>query len=290
MIRFADKTTEPEIRRMWEACFDDSPAFVDFYFSEKYRNENTLLYSEGGAAVASLQMIPYQFSFYGEEVSSLYISGACTLPEWRNRGYMGKLLSEAFGAMRKKHIPLSILIPAEDWLYGYYARYGYAAVFEKDEEFIPLKEIISASGGNMDKAYLQFDSLFRNKDFCVQKTKTDFTAIVKDAELDGFPPKSDLSGMARVIDAEKLIGMYAKGYRGNPFSFELQDSAIPDNNGVFHIEGNGLMKFDKGAQFDEKLTVRQLCRLLFGFHLEQLSGDIVTHFQPHSPCMNLMLE
>ena len=116
MIKLADSSTAPYIRKMWLDCFHDSPEFMDLYFSEKYKNENTLLYEEDEKPVASLQLLPYQFSFYGKEVSSAYISGACTLPEYRKRGYMGRLLNEAFRLMHSRNIPISILIPAEDWL------------------------------------------------------------------------------------------------------------------------------------------------------------------------------
>jgi predicted acetyltransferase len=220
MIQLANNNTKEEVRKMWKICFDDSDEFMDLYFSEKYRNENTLIYFEENRAVASLQMLPYQFTFCGEEAPAAYISGACTLPEYQNRGYMSKLMIAAFELMCEREILLSILIPAEAWLYDYYAKFGYEKVFFADEDEIPLLKILQKSKDDLNIAYAMFDKLFREKDFCVQKTKADFITIVKDAEIDGFPPKANLSGMARIIDAKKLLAIFTKKYPEKELIFE----------------------------------------------------------------------
>ena len=220
MIQLADKHTEPQVKQLWKTCFDDTDEFINLYFSEKYKNENTLVYMQGNEVVASLQLLPYRFTFYGVEIPIAYISGACTLPSFRSKGLMGKLLVEAFNLMQQRSIPLSVLIPAENWLYDYYSEYGYEKVFEKDDVEIPLKEIWRKSNADLDVAYQAFNQLFKDKDFCIQKTKSDFITIIKDAEIDGFPPKTNLSGMARVIDAEYLILLYKKKNPTKPVFFE----------------------------------------------------------------------
>ena len=203
MVKFANEHTCTAVRRMWKICFGDTDEFIDLYFSEKYKNENTLVYMQGNDVVASLQMLPYWFTFYGVEIPIAYISGACTLPAFRGKGLMGKLLIEAFSLMQKRNIPLSVLIPAEKWLYDYYSGYGYEKVFDEDDVEIPLKEIWEKSNGDLDVAYQTFNQLFKDKNFCIQKTKDDFRTIIKDAELEGFPKKTNLSGMMRVIDEKR---------------------------------------------------------------------------------------
>ncbi len=81
----------------------------------------------------ALQMLPYRMSFGETSLDVSYISGAATRPEYRNRGLMGRLLKESFEIMRSRNIPLSALIPAESWLYDYYASKGYASVFFRQE-------------------------------------------------------------------------------------------------------------------------------------------------------------
>ena len=65
MIRFADKTTRPQVQEMWKTVFGDPDDYMDVYFRHKYRDENSLVYIEEGKVVSSLQMLPYQFSFCG---------------------------------------------------------------------------------------------------------------------------------------------------------------------------------------------------------------------------------
>ena len=183
---------------------------MDLYFSEKYKDENTLVYIKDNQEIASLQMLTYHFSFYDENIPVSYISGACTLPGFRRHGIMEKLLCASFNVMKQRNIPLSILIPSNENLYKYYEKFGYEKVFEKDDAEIPLKEIWEKSNGDLDAAYQMFNDYFKNKNLCIQKTKSDFRTIIKDAELENFPPKTNLSGMLRVMDANRLISLYEK--------------------------------------------------------------------------------
>ena len=80
---------------MWKRCFGDPDDYMELYFRYKYRPEDTLLYIEGSEAVASLQMLTYQFTFHGVEIPVIYLSGVCTLPAYRGRGYARALLFEA---------------------------------------------------------------------------------------------------------------------------------------------------------------------------------------------------
>lgn len=62
-------------------------------------------------------------------ISTSYISGACTHPDYRKHGAMKRLLKETHRCMYEDGVLLASLIPAEEWLFGYYARSGYAPVF-----------------------------------------------------------------------------------------------------------------------------------------------------------------
>ena len=71
MIKFADDSTRQQVCDMWKSVFGDSEDYMEIYFRTKYKNENTLLYFEGDKAVASLQMLPFQFTFCGTEIPAL---------------------------------------------------------------------------------------------------------------------------------------------------------------------------------------------------------------------------
>lgn len=282
MIKFADEYTTPLVRRMWKTCFGDTEEFMDIYFSRKYRAENTLVYLVDNIPVASLQMLPYEITFYGETIPFAYLAGLCTLPAYRKKGYMEQLIGEAHRIIAARQIPLAILIPAEKWLYGFYEKYGYQQVFEKDNEVIPLKTILDKYQ-DLDLAYSAFDSLFRDKDFCIQKTRHDFEAIVEEYGLDSYPVKTNLSGMARIIDPWRLLKLYAAKNKHVKIVIEVTGDTV-------YLIKNGWVEAIDGLAADMEVDIKMLCRLLFGYKTGELDKDIFTLFPEHFPIMNLMLE
>lgn len=282
MITFADKHTAPLVRQMWKTCFEDSDEFMDIYFSWKYKDENTLIYLENGIVAASLQMLPYSISFYGKVIPFMYLSGLCTLPLYRKKGYMEQLIHRSHDVMKERNISLAVLIPGEDWLYGFYEKYGYSQVFEKDDNPIPLKELITENS-DIDKAYEAFDKLYNTSDFCIRKTKADFETIVEDYKIEDCTTiKTNLSGMARVIDAFALLSLYAENNVEKAFALKLEQN-------VYSV-GNGKVEISQDAPYDIEVDIALLCRLLFGFKIHELDPVYQLYFSEHNPVMNLMLE
>ena len=291
IIKLSDNYNMQNVRQMWKICFNDTEEFMDIYFSEKYLNDNTLLYFENNSPVASLQMLPYYFTFYGVQIPISYISGACTLPEFRNKGLMGKLLIQSFEVMKERKIPLSILIPADNQLCSYYKKFGFETVFDEGSKSELLKSILDEAITDFDNAFDRFNTLFRDKDFCIQKSKTDFKAIVSEAKLNSSPPKYNLSGMARLIDVEQLLNLFAAKNSDYSFSIELNDSILLQNNATYIIDKGVCIKTETKTDNSFKISVNILCQLLFGHHLEQFSNiKISQYFKSHEPVLNLMME
>lgn len=283
MIAFANDNTAPLVRRMWKTCFGDTDEYMDIFFAKKYRNENTLIYFEEGEAVASLQMLPYTITFYRQSLSFAYLAGLCTLPQHRQKGYMAQLIKEAHKVIEKRNITMAILIPAEEWLYKFYEKYGYTRVFDKDEEPIPLADILYKNT-EVKKAYKAFNALFEDKDFCVQKSFDDFIAIKDDYILDGYPVKTNLSGMARIIQPEVLLNFYAKANPNKDLRITLTD-----RDTAYHIyQGDVITEDVKIA--DIEVDTLLLTRLLFGYRIQELESIYRAYFEEHNPIMNLMLE
>ena len=290
MIRFADERTAPLVREMWRECFGDSEEFMDMYFSRKYRNEDTLLYILDGKPVASLQMHPYRMTFYGVELGLYYLSGICALPPYRGRGFASALIMEAHRESGRRGVPLTVLKPASAELYGYYAKFGYAKVFESGSRPIPLGEILDSSSG-IAEAYSRFDAIYRGVDFCVQKTLDDFVLIAADYTGDGRPVKTDIGGMAYSVDHMPLLRIYAGN---NPeFSFTIHVEAAEDSPEAFHRIAGGNVIANSGSLTDGTVVTadkRSLTGLLFGYKTSALPEPYCRLFPEHHPVMNLMLE
>jgi len=289
MIRFADNDTMQLVRDMWKVCFNDSDAFIELYFSRKYRNRNTLVYFEEGQAVASLQILPYDVRFYGKVIPCGYISGACTLPDFRGRGYMKHLLMESFRVMQDRQIALSLLIPAEDWLYGFYAKCGYQRTFEEGTRPIDLKSVLYKYPYNLQEAYALFNSLYQEEDFCILKTESDFSVIADEYIQDGCPAKYNLAGMSRVMDAWTLLDLYVKKNPRQSFRIKVTDDIL-NKESVYLIQNAGVELVYGTDDFDIEVDIKMLTRLLWGFKTDELPEELSSRFEQHSPVMNLMLE
>lgn len=288
MITFANNNTRIEVRSMWKACFGDSDAFLDLFFERIYKDENTLLYNIQDKPIAAVQLLPYNINFYNNEIPFSYISGACTLPEHRKKGYMEQLLIESFLLMKERDIPLSILIPAEDWLYGFYEKYGYTQCFEGSNTVIPIKQMLDEAQGDVDKAYNKFKSIYSNKNLCVQKSRFDFETILLENEIDNYATKTNLSAMARVIDAQRLLEVYAAFYPNKELSIKVIDALLSFNNNTFTIKKGECIISDHSPNII--VDINLLAQLLFGFKTSKLEVQFSSQFEEQEPTINLMLE
>lgn len=286
MIKFADNNTKQQVYDMWKTVFGDPDNYMELYFRTKYKNENTLIYLKDGKAVASLQMLSFNFTFHGEEIPIYYLSGVCTLPEARKKGYMEQLLLKSFEVCKERGIPLMILVPQEDWLLKFYDKYGFAQTFESnDNPLISLSELISKYPNDLESAYKEFDVQFRNQDMTVQKTFDDFRSIVEEGALWDFPTKNSLIGMTRVIDAERLLSIFSKNTIVNGLILKIKDKLISENNLEYVFP-----KIDEGiiASSQFSLDIRDLVQLLLGYKIKDKA--LKEFFVEKNPQIHYMLE
>lgn len=185
-----------KVRKLWKLCFSDSKEFVDMYFHLRYNSEVNVAIESGDEVIAALQMLPYPMTFCGSEVPTAYVSGACTHPDYRSRGVMRELLSQAFGRMYRNDVAFSTLIPAEPWLFDYYARMGYVAAFHYGQRTFHLpadgKDTFPPTGiawqfqtftDYSEDAYQYLNRKMQERPCCLQHTEGDFRVILADLNL-----------------------------------------------------------------------------------------------------------
>ncbi len=124
MITYADKSRLSEIRKLWDIAFGEDAAFNDFFFENIF--ERALVYLKNNKIIAMTQTIPYEIAEVGK---STYIYGATTHPKYRGLGIMGELLERSFELDRQNGFAGSFLIPANEGLFDFYAKFGYQKAF-----------------------------------------------------------------------------------------------------------------------------------------------------------------
>ena len=126
------RTKREEARRLWQLCFGDSEEFLDRYFDRLYREEDVLLAEEGSKAIGHLQFPQLALSLGEEILPAGYVVAVCTHPDHRGKGTMRPLLQEALHREKARGDVVSVLLPAEEWLYRYYTSVGgYAPVVNR---------------------------------------------------------------------------------------------------------------------------------------------------------------
>lgn len=128
-IRFAEDADTPSVIDLWSLCFPGEQAFQAYFFEHLYQPQYNLLLLDGQMLCAMVQMLPYQLQNGSVSEPVTYIYGACTHPARRRRHYMDRLLHHSFALDRQAGRAASILIPQEEWLFGFYAQFGYQKAF-----------------------------------------------------------------------------------------------------------------------------------------------------------------
>ena len=105
-------------RPMWERIFsEDTEQFLDYYYNEKNRDNQILTLSLDGKDAAMLHLNPYRLRIGRGEAVCNYIVAVATEPDCRHRGYMARLLKEAFIHMYGQKEPFTFLMPADEAIY-----------------------------------------------------------------------------------------------------------------------------------------------------------------------------
>jgi len=333
-----------QIRNLWQLCFNDSEAFTELYFTHRYNNDVNICIQSGEEIISALQMLPYQMTFCSNEVPTSYISGACTHPDYRGKGVMRELLSQAFAQMQSQGVLFSTLIPASNYLFNYYKKNGYASVFNYTEEnyftedtTFNSKELrIEAVTDFKEEIYNYVSRRMKERPCCIQHTVADFQVILADLKLENgciftatrgknicgvsfcYPDKQTLQvnelladntetekallnkairqwkcekatvirplkqeeeklhlGMARIIDAKKVLQLFAAAFPQEEMNIELTDDTLAANNGYYYMNNGKCMKNEErlpGAH--QRLNIEMLTLKIFA---------------PLQPYMSLML-
>lgn len=180
------------VKKIWRETFNDSPEWIDMYFSRVYSDDDAFLLEADGQPVSSLILSPYTMILHGREVPVSYLSGAATRRLARGNGHMSRLLSIALRQACHRGDYLVSLIPASRRLFGYYARRGFATVFYINEQRYTSLHSFPVAGSYSEIADLASDAVFdafhrleAARDGSIIHSRRDFDTILLDNALDG---------------------------------------------------------------------------------------------------------
>ena len=133
-IRIARPGEASLLSPLWEGGFGDGADFAALFAQKAFVPENHLLLFEDGAAVSMTAIFPCALvDAAGRAEPAGCIYGLCTLPGQRGLGYAEALLNAAEEQMRRRGMRRTILHPASDSLFDWYARRGFCTAFTVQE-------------------------------------------------------------------------------------------------------------------------------------------------------------
>lgn len=133
MIQFAADSDIEQIKRLWVQAFGDSVESAAYFLTHCSRPDDILIDQEGGNVCAMLTMLPLRLCFGGETVPARYIYAVATDMAYRGQGRSTRLLSHAHSYMKQNGVAASLLVPASESLFAFYAQRGYQRAFSLSE-------------------------------------------------------------------------------------------------------------------------------------------------------------
>lgn len=129
-IRYAKGEDLENLKDIWNYCFGDEESFVEYYFNNKYKPENTIIVEEDAELKSSLQLNQYKIKLNNKVYDTSYIVGVSTYPNARGKGYMKDMMDFLLNELYKKGQIVSLLMPID---YRLYRKYGYEHCYDQIE-------------------------------------------------------------------------------------------------------------------------------------------------------------
>lgn len=117
-------------KEIWKRCFGDSDEYIDFFYANLYKNDETMLLLQNKEILAMLTMIPIKtVAPDNQSFSATMLYAIATHPEFQNRGFATRLMDFTHKYLEAKNNKFSILVPADKHLFEFYRKLGYEEAF-----------------------------------------------------------------------------------------------------------------------------------------------------------------
>lgn len=164
-------TDYTEYKKLYLLCFtDDTEEDAEFLFKNVLSKANCVCeYDEKGYPISMLFLMDSEIVFGGSPFPYYYLYAACTRPDYRGKGIMGRLLDKAREEAIKNNKNGIFLKPANKSLFDFYAKYKFtpyfkvskieASILDFTKDYIPcsngITEVSLDEWHSIRKAYLK---------------------------------------------------------------------------------------------------------------------------------------
>lgn len=294
-IRKLEQKEHEKTKALYQEVFStDSEGFVNYYYTEKVKDNQIYVMEDEEKIVGMLHLNPYMLKVNGMDKETNYIVAVATKEEYRKQGIMRKLLTKALNDMYEEHQTFTFLMPAAESIY---LPYDFRTVYEQNHSYYheehegkgfdirelrveECEELAEAMNAHLSMHYQVYAC--RNKEY--------FERLQKEYESDGaklmlyrkgddivdmrpcVPDEDIIKGtkpkiMIRILDVRRmLMNLRLKSLMA--VCFHVTDPLITENNRCVVMTGtefSGVMLMDSKPENSEgTITIAALTSLLFG--------------------------
>ena len=105
--------------RLWHSCFpEDSEKFIEYYYSEKTRDNRVLVKKDNGLILSMVQYNPYLVRMKDRDWELDYLVGVATEANRRREGHFRDLFMRMFADAQEEKKPFTYLVPVNPEVYA----------------------------------------------------------------------------------------------------------------------------------------------------------------------------
>ncbi len=185
------QSVEYQLYNIYKEAFNDSEAYMDFFFKNKEKEVRYLL--NNNSITSSLYFRYLDLSFNNEIISSAFIFGAATSKVYKNNGYMKTLITDLFNEIRDNTSIIYLNAAVENFYEKFdFIPFGIKPVYNNNYKEIPCNDFSIAL--NLYNEYSKNFNIYtiRNID--------KFTKYIEEIKIDG--------GMINLLSKEENIVGY----------------------------------------------------------------------------------
>ncbi len=154
---------KPQLIYLWKTVFGDSDDVINYFLSHVVSLKDIFAYKTDGKIVSAFYLVDAPLKKTdGTERKMKYLYAAATLPRYRTRGIMTEMIEYASVITELSEYEGISLYPAEEKLYAYYSKFGFASVFRIKKFKIKKSQIECYSGCRYFNTQLDYYEMRQN--------------------------------------------------------------------------------------------------------------------------------
>ncbi len=110
---------------LWNKVFGDDEEYIKLFFKEAYFDGECFAETDDDEVISAFYLLKCSIKYQGKIYKGRYLYAAATLPEYRGKGLMAKLIDEAKNYIKAQGLDFIALVPASDSLYDFYGKFGF---------------------------------------------------------------------------------------------------------------------------------------------------------------------